>query len=56
MLFRSGVEPTAGNLIVNAFGIIEAKPAKEGEQPAAPATRRTDLGYLPAIPFEVVRR
>lgn len=52
-----GVEPgAAGNLIVNAFGIIEAKPAKEGEKPAAPATRRTDLGFLPAIPFEVVRR
>jgi hypothetical protein len=52
-----GVEPgSAGNLIVNAFGIIEAKPAKEGEKPAVPATRRTDLGFLPAIPFEVVRR
>jgi hypothetical protein len=52
-----GPEPgSGGNLIVNAFGIIEAKPPKEGEPPAVPATRRTALGYLPAIPFEVVRR
>lgn len=46
----------AGNLIVHAFGIVEAKPAEGGDKPAVPATRRTALGYLPAIPFEMVRR
>jgi hypothetical protein len=56
---KEAVDPKlAANLIVELFGHTKPQPAKKGkngtkkEQPS----RRVSLGYLPAIPFQVVAR
>jgi len=61
MVDRKLIEPGfAGNLIVEGFGMVKPKPAKgKGKKTAAKAPakpRRISLGYMPAIPFQVVKR
>ena len=50
----------AGNLIAQWFAEVKPKPApakdKKGEETVAAKPRRISLGFLPAIPYEVVAR